>query len=242
MKKQILFGVLLLAALATAKATLFYEGTPGNGVVTTGITSTGVGTFNPTITDGSTVGTWNQISVSGLGSSLTDIRVTLNVSGGNNSDLYAYLSYGGQSVVLLNRIGVSGSTPFGNTGSSLNVTLDSTSGNIHNTAGSGNISSGSYSADGQTISPLSSAGSFSSSGGSITLDAVFGTGSVDPNGTWTLFLADVVSGGGNETLNGWSLDITAVPEPVRLSLGVFAAMLLALAGLKWTWRRGFWRG
>ena len=59
--------------------------------------------------------------------------------------------------------------------------------------------------------------------------------SLDPNNTWTLFFSDT-SGGGQTTLNGWSLDITAVPEPVTLALVVFLVMLLALAGLRWAWR------
>ena len=54
----------------------------------------------------------------------------------------------------------------------------------------------------------------------------------NPNSTWTMFFADT-SAGGQTTLNGWSLDITAVPEPVTLALGCFAFMLLALSGLRW---------
>lgn len=54
------------------------------------------------------------------------------------------------------------------------------------------------------------------------------------DGTWTLYFADLSSGGGASTLNSWSLGITAVPEPVNAALGVFVLLLLALAGLKWT--------
>ena len=58
---------------------------------------------------------------------------------------------------------------------------------------------------------------------------------LNPNNTWTLFFADTVNGD-QTTVNGWSLDITAVPEPVNVALGLFVAMLLALAGLRWAWR------
>jgi hypothetical protein len=58
---------------------------------------------------------------------------------------------------------------------------------------------------------------------------------LNPNNPWTLFFADTVNGD-QTTLNGWSLDITAVPEPVTLALVVFLVMLLALAGLRWAWR------
>ena len=47
---------------------------------------------------------------------------------------------------------------------------------------------------------------------------------LDPNGTWTLFIADA-SGGGQSTLQKWSVSIEGVPEP-----GSFA-LLLAGGGL-----------
>ena len=52
---------------------------------------------------------------------------------------------------------------------------------------------------------------------------------LDPNGSWTLFFADL-SAGDQTTLTSWSLEITAVPEPVPAALGLFGG-LLALGGL-----------
>jgi hypothetical protein len=43
-----------------------------------------------------------------------------------------------------------------------------------------------------------------------------------------LFFADVSAGGGTSTLNGWSLDITAVPEPVNVALCIFAGVFLVV--------------
>ena len=57
----------------------------------------------------------------------------------------------------------------------------------------------------------------------------------NPTGAWTLFFADSVPGD-QTTVNGWSLNITAVPEPVTLALGLFVAMLLSLSGLRWAWQ------
>jgi hypothetical protein len=51
-----------------------------------------------------------------------------------------------------------------------------------------------------------------------------------------LYFADEVAGGGQAILNGWSLNITAVPEPANLALGLFVAMLLALKGVRWAWQ------
>lgn len=53
------------------------------------------------------------------------------------------------------------------------------------------------------------------------LGTTFGT--LNPNNSWTLFFADP-SAGGTTTFGGWSLDITAVPEPTNVALGVFGGI------------------
>ena len=60
----------------------------------------------------------------------------------------------------------------------------------------------------------------------------------DPNGTWTLYFSDTIAGGGNATLNGWSLDITAVPEPVNVALGMFGVVLVGASVARCYFRRG----
>jgi hypothetical protein len=184
------------------------------------------------IPDGSLAGVSSQVTVSGSLPTLTDLTVTLNISGGYNGDLYAYLSYDGHLLPLLNRIGVGSGHSFGSAGAGMNVTLadwgtiaNGYHGNIH-TAGD-SVLSGTWQPDGQITSPTASASSFSASGGSITLDGTFGN--LNPNGTWTLFFADAVTGGGRATLNGWSLDITAVPEPVNVALGIFAGVFVVVS-------------
>ena len=174
--------------------------------------------------------------MSGAPSSLSDITVTLNVSGGYNGDLYAYLGYNGVLVPLLNRIGVSASNPSGASGAGLNVTLadwgtvaNGYNGNIH-AAGNG-VLSGTWQADGQNLSPLSAPASFNPIGGSITLDGTFQH--VNPNGTWTLFFSDVSAGGGMSTVNGWSLNISSVPEPVTVALAAFGAVAAVIRLFSW---------
>src|SRR6266478_8707792 len=58
-----------------------------------------------------------------------------------------------------------------------------------------------------------------------------GLRSSNPNDTWTLFFADT-SPGIENSLVSWSLDITAVPEPTNVALGLFAAVF----GVGTLWR------
>jgi hypothetical protein len=48
---------------------------------------------------------------------------------------------------------------------------------------------------------------------------------LDPNGSWTLYIADVASGGGFGTLRSWGLEITAIPEPTPAALLVCYALV-----------------
>lgn len=74
---------------------------------------------------------------------------------------------------------------------------------------------------GQTLSSGSATSymiDFTTSGFATTFDGG------NPNTTWTLFFADN-SALGQTTVNGWSLDVTAVPEPVNVALAIFGGVL-----------------
>ncbi|MEI6193070.1 MAG: hypothetical protein WCS42_01935 [Verrucomicrobiota bacterium] len=198
MKKQILIGLVLLGTLTAGRAALYYQGT-----------GVGSGTYmgavaNPSIVDGNpAIVIANTMTLSGLGSSLSSFTVTLNLSGGYNNGLYAYLVHGGTTVTLLNQPGyaVNG---FGATGAGMNITLQDGStdhGSIQSEI-SGSVLSGTYNA----------ANSLSGFSG-------------DPNGAWSLYFSDTLAGGGDATLQGWSLNITAVPEPVNVALAIFGGVL-----------------
>jgi hypothetical protein len=165
---------------------------------------------------------------------VVDLTVQLNVSGGFNSDLYAYLvAPNGTLVVLLNQPGVA-VDGLGASGSSMNITLRGSGYDSGLTPGLGTgTSQGNIQAvtsGGGLTGVYTAAQSFAGIGG----PQFNPTGSA-ANGNWTLFFADLSSGGGNETLNSWTLNLAVVPEPVDLALGLFAAMLLALAGVKHCW-------
>lgn len=123
------------------------------------------------------------------------LTVALNLSGGWNGDLYAYLvNSDGGFAVLLDRVGP-GNYGYGTSG--MNVWLTDVTlgvlGNIDSTATPS--AGGLYSRDGH-------AGSLASFNGYN-----------NPSSTWTLFVADR-SGGGVTTVENWGLqmEIVAVPE------------------------------
>ena len=213
MKKTLIAMSLLLTA-TWAQATLSQTETFGSGGSYPLVDSFG-NTASGAIPVGNPVGVafGGDFSQTGFNSPVIGITVGLDISGGYNQGLYAYLvAPNGTVVVLLNRPGTS-VNPFGNTGAGMSVTLQdgASNGSINNTT---TYVSGTYSAVG-TLS------SFDSS---------------TANGEWTLFFADLTRGGGQSTLLNWSLDLTVVPEPVLMALATFVAMLMALAGLKWAWK------
>jgi subtilisin-like proprotein convertase family protein len=188
------------------------------------------------IPDANPTGWSDSRVVSIADASITDISVHLNISGGFNGDLYAYLSYNGVLIPLLNRVGVAASSPassFGYSDTGFDITLTSTGNDVHfygrnspTFNGNGQLT-GSWAVDGRNIDPQSAPGDFDSASRNTFSDL----NGLNPNGTWTLFFADM-SGGSQSQVVSWGLDITAVPEPANVALGIFGGLLAV---------GGFWR-
>jgi subtilisin-like proprotein convertase family protein len=177
---------------------------------------------NTAIPEGNPVGVAFSGSVSDAGGIAVGVlTVTLNVSGGYNGYLYSYLvAPNGTMTVLLNQPGVTGSNPFGYSGSGLNVTLSDTGGSSIQT----------------TTEPagVPFTGTYQAAG---SLANLYGS---PADGTWTLFFADLSSGAGPAELNSWSLGITAVPDggsTVPDGGSTLAFLALASTGLAWFHRR-----
>ena len=171
------------------------------------------------IPDGNPIGINVPISVSTAASFVSGVSLTIDISGGNNGDLYGYLSYDGQIVTLLNRPGVTGSNPLGFTGSGFDVTLSDNGGfNINTAPETPGV-------------PFGGGGNYSAADGSGAFATAFN--GLDPNGTWTLFLADESSGGGTSTLVSWDLEVSAVPEPTNVALGIFGVCAVAGKAAGW---------
>jgi subtilisin-like proprotein convertase family protein len=162
-------------------------------------------------------GVAEYFNVTGLGGLVTNVQVNLDITGGFNGTLYAYLAGPqGQLAVLLNRVGVTGSNPVGYGDAGFDITLDGQAvNNIHSYGsgysvnGMGQVT-GTWAADGRNIDPQSPGSAFDSALPSANLGLFDGT---EGNGMWTLFIADMVPGGGTATLNSVELIIMTVPEP-----------------------------
>lgn len=219
MKKIICTSLLCLGLNPGAFGALFFEGT-----FSTDLQNGGV------IPDGTLDGWTDTRSVTGdTLEQITRVQVSLIFSGGYNGDLYAYLSHAGQTLVLLNRAGVSVSTPLGYDDPGMNVTLaDNASVNIH-AYGGGNVPTGTYKPDGQPFHPVDEQHLLDANGGSLTFASTFN--GLDPRGSWTLFFADVVqSDGSATTLASWGLNIEVVPEPTHIALAVFGGLVALRLG------------
>jgi len=188
------------------------------------------------IPDGDLLGIPDSRIINSDISNLSRVEVTLNVSGGFIGDLYAYLRHGSGFSILLNRLGRSSQQPFGYDDPALSIRLadNAPNGNIHFyrnvlTPAPGQSLTGTWAPDGREILPIAEADLFSATPSTAGLDSFSG---IDPDGTWTLFLADV-SGGIQHQMNAWSLELTGVPEPEQVA-GLTSFLLLAsVARQRW---------
>ena len=223
-----------LAAVTTA-ALWFLAGSVQAALITdswsSGFANAGV------VPDGNPTGWSDSRTLSGIpDNSILDVTVTLQVSGGWNGDLYAYLAGpGGGFAVLLNRPGVTSSAPFGYSDAGLNITFqdNAPNGDIHlyqtvpDYATS--IANGSaWAPDGRVANPATVVDTDPRTAFLSSFDGL------DPNGSWTLFVADL-SSGNVSTVTSWGLQIDAVPLVVGVpdAANTFLALGLALTGLVW---------
>jgi subtilisin-like proprotein convertase family protein len=201
---------------------------------------------NRAVPDGNPMGLTLATNLTVLGGNISAVTVSLDITGGFNGDLYAYLAGpNGGFAMLLNRVGVgtgSSESSFGYRDAGFNITFDdsATNGNIHDyqtvSGYAGLLNGGSWQPDGRNMDPQSSPSLFDTTSPSAFLSSFKGS---NPNGTWTLFLADL-SGGGQSSVVSWGLGVTTVPEPSTLSfiaMGGLGAILVVRRQRRKTYSR-----
>lgn len=183
-------------------------------------------TVNTSVPDNNPSGLANGFNLSGLPGTINNLSLSLNVSGGYNGDLFAYLTGPGGYAVLLNRVGLTAANPNGYANSGFALTFITGGPDIHTygagsftTNGAGQIT-GNWGADGRNISPLASGAVFDLTGRTALLNSFLG---ISPNGAWGLFIGDYANGD-ISTLLSYSLTLTTVPEPGTLALGAAGAL------------------
>lgn len=192
------------------------------------------------IPDGDLTGWQDTRTISDFadGLSITDVNVTLTISGGWSGDLYGYLLHDTGFAVLLNRTGHTDGNSAGYGDPGFNVTIDDDLANsdIHlyqlfsATYNSVGQLLGSWQSDARDVHPLTV---LDTDPRTATLDS-FNT--LNPNGEWMLYLADV-SSGEQSTITGWSMQITVVPEPAALIPSLLLLGWARLLHLRRTQRR-----
>ena len=199
--------------------------------------ATFVSTPNLAIPDNSILGVSNTQTISVPAGFITNVKLSLNIAGTPNAsnafngDFYAYLQHGSGFTVLLDRTGRTASNAFGYGDSGFDVTFDDAAinGDIHKYRDvvnpAGGVLTGIWQPDGRTTNPNSA---LLTDPRPALLSSFNG---LDPNGSWTLFVADVspISTG---ALKSWTLDLTVapIPEPGTVGVGILLLGVCASGG------------
>ena len=175
--------------------------------------------INTSVPDNSGIGISNTQQVSTKITSISEVSIQVTMSGGWSGDIYAYITHGSGFAVLLNRPGRSLIEPAGSGTIELSVILaDSAATDIHTGIPASGSLSGIYQPDARAIDPDNS---LDTTPRTAFLSSFNG---LDPNGNWTLYVADVTTGD-TMTVANWSLTISGVPEPATGLLAFLGASL-----------------
>jgi subtilisin-like proprotein convertase family protein len=182
-----------------------------------GSTETNGFNVNLAIPDGKASGLSDVRVVSSSIPRLSNVRVQLEIAGEFNGDLYGYLRHitpgATNFCVLLNRPGRSSSNPLGHPDFGFNVLFDdaASNGDIHQyqtkmlPAPSSPLT-GIWQPDGRNLNPFTVS---EDDPRTTTLASFVG---VPASGEWTLFLADLESGG-THFLRSWGIELSGIIQP-----------------------------
>ena len=187
------------------------------------------------ILDGRSSGLARSLPINTAGELVLSVEVELSLSatpGGTAflGDLYVYLTNGTDLAVLVNRPGRRDGVPAGySDNQSMNVTFSSVPGtDFHNyrlTATGSNVIAlngpviGIWEADGRATDPATVLDTDQRTAGLNVFQ------NTPADGTWSLFAADLSSGGTHQ-INSWSLAINTIPEPGSSTLAILTLAAL----------------
>jgi large repetitive protein len=185
---------------------------------TTFVNTTSIAIPAPGISNGT------SISVIGIGNSITSVSVDLKFFSDTDVGDLGLVLVGptGAALSLMGNCGGSGEV------SDLELTISDAATSLF--PQDTTFASGSY-----KPTQYGSIGSFPSPGPGLAYNSspTFGASSLsatfqdtNPNGNWSLYAIDPVSGDSGEISQGWDLQINAVPEPASLSLITVGAIAL----------------
>ena len=186
---------------------------------------------NQAVPDNDPTGYQNTQMLTGLDPVIESIEVSLRLSGSPDAfsgDYYVSLiGPNGGFAVLLNRVGRSSLNLLGYGDNGFDITFALGLQDVHlYQNGSPDFDAeylltGGWDADGRNIDP------------DIVLDTDSRTAGLDvfnglnPNGNWTLFVADL-NQYGTATLDSWGLNIATIPEPAGMMMIALGGALIAL--------------
>jgi len=168
---------------------------------------------NRIVPDGNAAGLSDVRVVNSAIVGISSLKVRLKIAGEFNGDLYAYVRHSNAFVVLLNRPGKTASDAFGYPDSGFDVTFQSgaTNGDVHLYENSappppGLPLTGAREPDGRAVD-TTNVTDVSARATSLT-----NFNSLTASGEWTLYVADVDSGGTNMLVD-WGIDIGGAAYP-----------------------------
>lgn len=221
---RLLAGVAVCALAPGLRASIAYDFS-----FTTGFANGGA------VPDGDLNGWQDARSLGSLpaGLHIDSVTIALSLSGGYNGDLYCYVLHDGALAVLLNRPGRTAIDPFGYGDPGMNVTFSEVApADIHLYGGNnGAPLTGLWKPDGRSVNPVAVIDTDPST---ATLSQFNG---VNPQGDWSLFVADV-SSGEQTTVASWSLHLETSPEGAPDAGSTAGLLALGAAALYFQARSG----
>ena len=202
-------GIVILIALFVMTSSLCVQAQISQTNIFSGI--------NQSVPDGNASGLSDRQLISSSITELSRVRVKVRIAGEFNGDLYGYVRQVTPTktnfCILLNRPGRTTNDPFGYDDMGLDITFDdaASNGDIHRyqsviTPVFGSLLVGSWQPDGRNVLPLTVT---DASPRTTALSAFSGQAA---GGEWTLFLADLESGGTN-MLVSWGLEFSGTSMP-----------------------------